>query len=54
MISHGDKLVVLGESGKKIIVHACVVLVVCCSDRTDLLIGRRKIRSSFYTTQVLE
>ena len=51
--SWGQTRVVLGESGKKIIVHVCVALV-CYSDRTDMLSGRRKIRSSVYTPQVLE
>ena len=51
--SWGQTRVVLGESGKKMIVHVCITLI-SCSDITDMFSGRGKIRSSLYTPQVLE
>ena len=51
--SWGQTRVVLGESGKKMIVHVSVALD-DRSDETYMLSGRGKIRSSFYTPQVLE
>ena len=52
--SWGQTRVVLRESGKRIIVHVCVLRFSLLQRRLAMLSGWRKIRSSFYTPQISE